>query len=229
MLKIIHTMGLPISMPLDPTAEFQPGMFAQLKIIGNDIIAGISDGTAPYGIIDDARTNAFTRTQIDEVVEVDVPQIEINDNGERVNLSEVVAFLDNPSLVHNSFTSTISVALNEVNGAIIIPAGTPLNFDFDDDGILDGFRIIVNYVYRIPNKSGDDTTLGSGKITVHYTRGIYATDQFDSKQTYPLNASLYVGLDGKLTSKQPTDNHPGIAMVTGPPSATAATLEFILF
>jgi acetyl-CoA carboxylase biotin carboxylase subunit len=46
-------------------------------------------------------------------------------------------------------------------------------------------------------------------------------------QVYPLNATLYVGLDGVLTTKQPTENHPGVAVCTGPPSATIGTVEFL--
>jgi hypothetical protein len=225
MLRVIHTNALPISFPLDPSAEFEPGMLAQLKLIGNDIVAGVSDGTAPIGIIDDIRTQAHTKPQIDEIVEISVKSAELNDNGVLVNSEEVVGFLTNSNLVESSFTSTLNTALNPVNGAIIVEAGTPLNFDFDNDGINDGFRVIVNYIYRVASMPGDDSTVGSGRITVHYGRGFYATDQFDTRQAYPLNASLFIGLDGKFTTKQPTENHPGIAFVTGPPSAINSTLE----
>ena len=117
---------------------------------------------------------------------------------------------------------------NSSDTAITIPAGTELNNDYDGDSILDGFKIIVSYVYRITSKLGDDTTLGSSRISIWYQRAVYETDQFDTTQVYPLNCTLYVGLDGKLTSKQPTENHPGIAMCTGVPSSTQGTLEFVL-
>lgn len=228
MLKIIH---LPnphgASFPVDPTAEFEPGMLAQLKLQGNDITAGVSDGTAPLGIIDDIRTSSVTKAQVDEIVEIAVPDSEIDENGRRVSSSDVTGFLEFPNIVESSFISTIDVVLNGVNGAIIIPAGTPLNFDADDDGILDSFNVVVNYIYNVSTMPGDDSTVGSGRITVYYQRGIYATDQFDTTQAYPLNATLYVGLDGRLTTKQATQNHPGIAVVTGPPSATNGTLEFL--
>jgi hypothetical protein len=228
MLRIVHAgNSLPASWPLDPTAEFEPGMIAQLKIIGNDIICGISDGTAPLGMIDDVRTSAFSKTQIDEIVEVSVTDMELDTNGVPVNAHDEVGFLDNSQIYESSFTSTVGVILNPVNGAVIIPAGTPLNYDENEDGDFDGFKIIVNYTYRIPNMPGDDSTVGSGRVTVHYDRGFYATDQFDTRQQYSLNITLYVGLDGKMTSKQPTVNHPGVAVVTGPPSATNGTLEFI--
>jgi hypothetical protein len=221
---------MPMSLPVDPTAEFQPGVFAQLRVIGNDIVAGVSDGTAPIGIIDDARIAAFTKSQIDEIVQIQVQEssIGVDDNGKLVNTTEVSSPVSNPHIIQSSFISDVSVFLNYVNGIITVPAGTELNYDFDGDGVNDGFKIVVNYIYRISNKPGDDTTLSSGRVTIHYQRGIYATDQFDTTQVYPLNATLYIALDGALTTKQPTENHPGVAIVTGPPSATQGTLEFLL-
>lgn len=228
MLHVVHTgNALPLSLPVDPTAEFESGVVAQLKLIGNDIVAGISDGTAPFGLIDDVRTTAFTRPQNDEIVIIPVEATTVDGNGDRVNSNESVGFLEFSNVVESSFTSTMDVVLNSVNGAIIIPAGTPLNYASNGGGTYDSFRAVVTYIYRVTDKPGEDTTIGSGRITIHYHRGIYATDQYDVSQIYPINATLYVGLDGKLTTKQPTDNHPGVAFVTGPPSAVNGTLELL--
>tara|TARA_R110002110_G_scaffold125638_6_gene303888 strand:+ start:727 stop:1422 length:696 start_codon:yes stop_codon:yes gene_type:complete len=229
MLRVVHTgTGLPASYPLDPTSEFESGMVAQLKIIGNDIVAGVSDGTAPLGLIDDVRTSAFTKAQVDEVVIIEVNTLHIGEsNGVRVSLTNQNGPLEFPHINRNSFTSTLTVTLNDVNGIITVPTGTPLNYDSDGDGDFNAFKVVVSYVYRIATKPGDDSTVGSGRITVHYQRGIYATDQFDTLQLYPLNANLYVGVDGKLTTEQPTENHPAIAWVSGPPSAANGTLEFM--
>jgi hypothetical protein len=227
-LIVLHiNSSLPISYPVDPTAEFEPGVLGQLKTIGNDIVIGVSDGTAPFGIIDDVRTQAFTKAQVDEIVVVSVDLSETDSNGKLVSSADEVGFLDNPHILESSFISTISVELNHVNGAITIPAGTELNYDADGDGVNDSIKVVVNYIYRVANRPGDDSTLGTGKVTVHYSRGIYATDQFDTRQLYPLNATLYCGLDGKLTTKQPSANHPGVAFVSGPPSSANATLEFV--
>lgn len=229
MLKVIHSgNAMPISLPVDPTAEFEAGMFGQLKLIGNDIVAGVSDGTAPLGLIDDVRTIAFTKAQVDEIVVIDAGTISTDDNGNRVNANDATGVLEFPNVVEDSFTSTVSIVLNSVNGVITVPTGTEVNYDSDGDGVNDSFKVVVNYIYRVANKPGDDSTTGSGRVTLHYQRGIYATDQFDTTQIYPLNANLYVGLDGKLTTKQPTATHPGIAFVSGPPSATNGTLEFVL-
>ena len=229
MLKVIHSgNAMPLSLPVDPTSEFQPGMFAQLGLLGNDTVATVSDGSAPLGIIDDVRTVSFTKSQIDEIVIINVQNAQIDSNGSRVSSEDLTGVLEHPHINEKSFTSTVSVLLNTVNGIITVPSGTALNYDSNGDGTYDSFKIICNYIYRVSNKPGDDTTLGTGRITVHYQRGIYATDQFDTTQVYPLNSTLYVGLDGKLTSKQPTSDHPGVAICTGPPSAAISSLEFML-
>jgi hypothetical protein len=229
MLKVIHTgNALPMSLPVDPTSEFEPGMFAQLGLIGNDTVASVSDGSAPLGIIDDVRSQSFTKPQMDEITIVNVRATETDENGNLVNVEDVNGILEYPNIVEKSFTSTMSVVLNYVNGVITIPSGTELNYDADGDGVNDSFKVITNYIYKVGGIPGDDSTLGTGRVTIHYQRGIYATDQFDTTQIYPLNATLYVGRDGKLTSKQPSDLHPGVAVCTGPPSAASGTLEFML-
>lgn len=230
MLRVIHVgNALPVSYPIHPSAEFEPGMIAQLTILGNDIMVTVSDGTAPFGIIDDSRTNAFSKPQIDEIVEIVLSEsgIEIDENGYRVNSNDAIGYLKFPNIFENTFTSDVTLILNPVNAVITIPAGTRLNYDSNGNGQLDGFKVICSYIYRIANKPGDDTTLGSNRVTVYYQRGIYATDQFDTRQIYPLNATLYVGLDGRFTVKQPTQDHPGIAIVTGPPSSIDGTLELL--
>lgn len=228
MLKVVHNgSALPVSMPLEPTAEFEAGQFAQLTIIGNDIKVTVSDGTAPIGIIDDVRKSSFSRPQIDEIVYIPVRAVELNDNNERVNVDELSQALDFPNIIDNTFTSTLSVILNKVNGIITVPAGTPLNHDANNDGLYDSFKIIVSYAYRIPGYPGDDSTVGSNRVSLWYARGFYATDQYDTLEVYPLNCTLYVGLDGKLTSRQPTENHPGIAICTGPPTSPSVNLEFM--
>lgn len=229
MLKVIHSgNSLPMSLNSDPTSEFEPGMFAQLGLIGNDIVATVSDGTAPMGIIDDIRTTSFTKPMVDEIVIINSNTSQTDSNGNLVSTEDLTGVLQNPSIIETSFTSTLSVILNSVNGIVTVPSGTELNYDSTGDGINDSFKLIVNYIYRVFGKPGDDSTLGTGRMTIHYQRGIYATDQFDTTQVFPLNATLYVGLDGKLTSKQPTESHPGVAICTGPPTAAAGTLEFML-
>jgi len=228
MLRLVQIGNtLPLSYPVDPTSEFQAGQIAQLKVIGNEIVCGVSDGTAPLGIIDEINTSAFTKASIDEVVVI--PAVGVHDGyGNYVSAIDVMKDMINPSIVRSSFTSDVEgLILNDRNGILIAPAGTPLNYDSDGDGIPDSIRAIVSYIYRINNIPGDNTTIGSGRITVWFARGIFETDQFDPKARYVTNATLFCNGEGMLTTEQPTPNHPGIAMVTGPPTGLNETLELL--
>lgn len=229
MLRLIQVGNtLPLSFPVDPTSTFQPGQIAQLKVIGNEIVCGVSDGTAPLGIIDDVNTSAFTSPVRDEVVTI--PAIAVSDGYQLVAAMDTKGELRFPNVVRSSFVADVEgLVLNDVNGILTVPAGTPLNFDSDGDGILDSVRTIVNYVYRIANVPGDNTTAGSGRITVWFQRGIFETDQYDTTQRYVVNATLFVNEDGLLTTAQPSAGHPGVAMVTGPPTGIIETLEFVWF
>jgi hypothetical protein len=50
---------------------------------------------------------------------------------------------------------------------------------------------------------------------------------FESNQRYPLNSVLFVSENGKLTTSQPNDNYPGVALTVGPPTAALSSLEFL--
>lgn len=231
MLKPIQIgNSLAFSYPVDPSAVFEAGMIAELKIIGNDIVCGVSSGLAPIGIIDDVNTKAYSQPQVDEEVifgpELIGPPV-VGPGGQLVTATDNLAVLQNPSIIKNSFVSNYPVVINYRNGVAKIPAGSFLNYASIVGGTLDSIRIIVSYLYQVPDLPGDNTTLGSGRVTVWFQRSIWQTDQYDTTQGYPLNATLFCGLDGKLTTKQPTPNHPGIAIVTGPPTANSILLEFI--
>lgn len=228
MLKVIQSGNtLPISYPVDVSSTFQPGQIGQMKLVGQDIVVGLSDGTAPLGIIDDIRTRAFTQTIYDEVVILRGVDIE-TDGYNFYTGSDVKQELKNGGLLANSFVADYDeLILNPINGILTLPAGSKLNWDENGDKLNDSVKTIVNYVYQVPNLPGDDTTIGSNRITIWFQRGIFATDQFDPIQRYPLNATLFVNEEGKFTTKQLTENHPGVAMVLGPPSALDGTLEFL--
>lgn len=227
MLKLVQVgNSLPVSYPVNTASEFEPGMIAQLSLQGNNLVCGVSDGRAPFGIIDDFKTRAFTAPAIDEIVFASAPAID--HNGVLVTPIDIRQELKNPNVIPSSFiTSPVDVALIPRNGVVVFPAGTPLNFDLDGDGIPDSIRTVVSYTYQIPNVSGDDSTLGSGRITVWFQRGIFQTDMYESNQRYPINNILFVSENGRLTTSQPSDDYPGVAMVTGPPSASFGTLEFL--
>lgn len=228
MLRIIQAgNALPFSYPVDPSATFQQGNIGQLKLIGQDIVVGLSDGTAPIGIIDDIRTNAFYQPAVDEIVIIEANGIYTdgyNFYTERAAKQE----LKNASIQSSSFMADYEgLLLNSINGVLTLPADSILNFDNDGDGTYDSVKVVCNYVYQVPSLPGDDSTIGSNRATIWFQRGIFATDQFDTLQRYPLNATLFVNAEGKLTTRQITANHPGVAIVCGPPSAMVTDLEFM--
>lgn len=219
--------ALPLSYPVDSSSIFEPGMVAQLSLFGNDIVAGLSDGLSPIGIIDDARSAAFTRPSFDEVVVIQCTGV-LDAYGRYISTTDAKQELRNAGVVASSFVADYEhLILNPVNGVLTAPAGSVLNFDLDGDGKPDSIKTVVSYVYTIPNLPGEDTTIGSNRMTIWFTRGIYATDQFDTTQKYPLNAALFVNEEGKLTTRQATPEHPVVGMVTGPPSALMSSIEFL--
>jgi hypothetical protein len=229
MLRLVQVgNSLPFTFPVDPSAEFQPGMIAQLTVMGNNVVCGVSDGTVPLGIIDDVKTNAFYAPSVDEIIIAGPIAGVMGPGGDLVAPNDVKAELENPNISSSSFTSDpVDVELIPRNGVIKFLAGTPLNFDADGDGIPDSIRTRVNYTYQVPNVPGDDSTQGSGRVTVWFQRAIMQTDQFETNQRYPVNASLFVSEEGKLTTRQPTLEHPGVAIVTGTPTSVFGSLEFL--
>lgn len=228
MLRLVQTgNALPASFICDPSAEFQPGMIAELTVLGNQVMATVSNGTAPVGVIDDIKTRAFTNVSWNEVVIV--PAVGVSSGGSLVTPVDIKAELKRPNIVGSSFNSTVNVVLNPVNGVITFLAGTPLNFDLTGSGQPNAIRTVVNYTYQVANIPGDDSTQGSGRVTVWFQRMFFQTDQFETNQTYPVRANLYVSEMGLLTTRRPSNLHPAVAMVTAPPSPLNSMIECLWF
>jgi len=228
MLRLIQIgNNLPWTYPVDSTSVFLPGMIGQLKVMGNDIVIGLSDGLAPLGILDDVRSTAFTRPSVDEIVVI-VPAASQQDAyGRWISVGDAKKELENPNITASSFVADYDdLIVNVVNGVLTLPAGSFLNYD-SGSGHFDSVKTIVNYVYQVPDLPGDDTTIGSNRVTIWFTRGLYATDQYDTTQRYAVNTPLFVNEEGKLTSRQATANHPAVALCTAPPSALVGNLEFM--
>jgi hypothetical protein len=219
---------LPASFICDPSCEFQPGMIAELTVIGNQVMATVSNGTAPIGVIDDIKVRAFTNVSWNEVVIVTAIGVP-GPNGMLVTNYDIKAELRKPNILATSFLSDISVVLNPVNGVITFLAGTPLNYDLTGTGTPNAIRAIVNYTYQVPNIPGDDSTQGSGRMTVWFNRLFCQTDQYETNQQYPVRANLYCSECGLLTTRRPSAIHPAIAMVTAPPSPFNPMIELLYF
>ena len=230
MLRLVFTSNqLPASLMLDPSAEFEPGMIGEYTVIGNQVMVTVSSGIAPLGIIDDMRIKAFSAVSWNEIVIVPVSNPIVGPGGVPVIAVDIKAELIHPNVVTNSFLSTVDVTLNPINGVITFIAGTPLNFDLTGSGVPNAIRTVVNYTYYVANVPGDDSTAGSGRVTVWISRGIYQTDKYETNQLYPVRANLYVSESGLLTTRKPTAKHPAVAMVSSPPQSINPMLEFLWY
>lgn len=228
MLRVIQSgNSLPFSFIVDPSAEFEPGMIAQLNVSGNTVVCGVSDGRAPIGVIDEIRTRAFTAPSWNEFVITPATGV-LSPGGQLVTPIDIVVPLKNPNVIQSSFTSSIALILTPRNGIVTFPAGTPLNFDSCGSGQPDSIRAVVNYRYQIPNIIGDDSTIGAGRMAVWFQRMIFETDVYETNQVYPLNANLFVSEMGLLTTRQVSPHHPAIALCIGPPSSVLGTLQCVL-
>jgi hypothetical protein len=229
MLRLVQVGNtLPANFIVDPSAEFQPGQIAELTVIGNQVMATVSNGTAPIGVIDDIKTKAFTNVSWNEVVIV--PAVGVaGPGGTIVTPIDIKAELRKANIVSASFTSTTDVVLNPTNGVITFLAGTPLNFDLMGTGSPNAIRTIVNYTYYVANIPGDDSTAGSGRITVWFNRMFFQTDQYETNQQYPVRANLYVSETGFLTTRRPSSIHPAVGMVTAPPTPMNPMIEVLWF
>jgi hypothetical protein len=218
MLRLIQTgYSLPTDFPIDPSAEFMPGSIAELTVIGNQVMITVSSGTAPFGIFDDIKTKAFTAVSWAETIAV--PAVGVpGPNNTLVTPIDVKAELKHAYIVPRSFISTVPVALNEINGIITFPAGTPLNFDAYGQEQPNSLRTIVNYSYKVANIPGDDSTLASGRATVWFSRMLFSTSQFETSQVYPVKSNVYCSETGLFTTRRPSPIHPAIGMVIAPPS-----------
>jgi len=229
MIRLVQVGNtLPVSFICDPSAEFQPGQIAELTIIGNQVMCTVSNGTAPIGVIDDIKTKAFTNVSWYEVVIV--PDVAaIGPNNTVVTPIDIKAELRRPNIVPASFNSTVNVVLNPVNGLVTFVAGTQLNFDLTGAGSPNAIRAVVNYTYQVANIPGDDSTAGSGRMTVWFERMFFQTDQYETNQQYPLRANLYVSEVGFLTTRRPSPIHPAVAMVTAPPTPMNPMIELLWY
>lgn len=229
MLRLVQVgNALPTSCIIDPSAEFQPGMIAELTVISNQVMATVSNGTAPLGLIDDIKTKAFSNVSWNEVIIV--PAVGVpGPGGSLITPVEIKAELKRPNIIPSSFNSTVDVVLNPINGIITFPVGTILNFDATGAGTANAIRAIVNYTYYVANIPGDDSTTGSGRVTIWYSRMFAQTDMYETNQQYPVRANLYVSELGFLTTRKPSSIHPAVAMVTAPPTPMSPFIEFLWF
>jgi hypothetical protein len=230
MLRLVQVFNsIPFSWPVDYSAQFQPGQVGQLTIIGNQVVGTVSNGLSPLFVIDDIKTRSFSAVSFDEtVITPPILNPAINGNNQLVLPYDLKLELKNPNILPQSFISIpIPIALIPRNGVVCVPAGTPLNYDLLGTGTPNAVKTLVRYAYQIPNIIGDDSTVGSQRVTGWVSRFIGATDCFATTEQYPVNSNLFVDEYGFFTTRQPYPNSPAVAITIGPPSVIDSTLEFL--
>ncbi len=230
MLKIKHKgNSVPFSYPLSPSGEFQAGQLAQLTSIGNNVMATVSDGSAPFALIDDTRTQAFSNNVLDEQIIVRIPPAgTINASGVLKSAYDIKVELKYAGIYRQTFRARqvlpgqvktgMPLILNDVNGVVTVSAGSVLNYDENKDGILDSIRFFCDYTYIIPNYMGEDTTAGTGKVTLWLGPLLIETNMCEANVSYPINAPLYVSPAGKFTTTKAKENYPAVGMVMSRPN-----------
>ncbi len=224
-LTLLMTSGMPFgTLPVDPSAVFEPGMIGGLIDIGGVTMVTVSDGVSipPFGIIDDINTSAFRRPVIDDTVIIPSPGVQTGYGG-YVSPVPVQGILRETNIIPESFAGDLPVKINAQHGTVVIPAGTQLNHK-NSNGEYDGFELICSYQYMVPDMPGDSSVAATGLITLHLFRGMFSTDMFDTTVDYLLNAPIYTGQDGKITTKV---NGPIVGMVIGTPSTLQGELTFL--
>jgi hypothetical protein len=219
-------LARPISYPVDPNAIFEGGMVAQLRVIGNDVVMGVSDGTAPFGLIDDNKTVAFSKSVIDEIVIIKAPVVQF-DGYNFVLGADTMAELAEGPLVPDTFVSDYPDLQVSNKGNVLALAGTKLNYTLPGSPTPNAIKTKVRYAYYIPNQPGEDTTKGSSRVTVWCVPGIILQTDIFEMVPYSVNATLYVSPNGKLTTEKTIPNQPGIGIVIVPPTAHNPVLEFM--
>ena len=212
------------SAPVDPSATFEAGQIAGLIEINGELFITVSNGTAipPIGIIDDNKIRAFTGTSIDEIQIV--PAASTNVGGTLVSSVDVMGSLIETNIIDSSFTANIGVVLNPKKGTFIIPAGTPLNYEDVTSGVM-GFEVVASYRFKIVDFPGNDTTDGSGQISIHFNRGIFTTNIFDTLTVYQPGSPLFVDNEGKLTAQE--TGSPMVAIALQPSTSVSNELMFM--
>lgn len=221
--------SLPMSYPVDPSAIFEPGTAMSLTVLGSQIVATTSRGDSFFGICDDSKTKSFFAVSWDEAIVVPVLNSTLNNNNQLITPIDIKAELENPNISPDSFTSiNVPVQLNARNGVITFPAGTVLNYDLLSTGSPNAIKTLVRYQYQIPNVIGEDSTLGSGQVTLWFQRMVCSVSVFESNQQYRVNSNLFINEKGQFTTRQIHPNSPCIAICTAPPSALYADLQLLL-
>jgi hypothetical protein len=237
MLRIIEVFNnLPVCVRVDSRAYFQPGQVASLKMKKGEIVAGVCDGLHPCGIIDDIRIRSNVLRMVPKpfnqvhIVPINHPSFD-EDLKQIVLAQDHSVKLNHVNIIADSFISDVPGQLKSVNGELILPKGTICNHRISpmDGGCYINYavRLTCRYAYNVPAPKMDDSTVGSGQVTLWTKNMIADTDMYDTAQEYHKYANLYVE-NSLLTTKRLDYTSKRIGIVLDVPSNDNSMLRFLL-
>jgi hypothetical protein len=208
---------------VDELATFEAGMVGQLQLSNDGLNpeVTVSDGTFPYGLFDDDKTNSFIVPHYQEPMTL---------RGTEISVLKFAPIVPDSMIIKDLLGNVLDPNLFQIyftNGALArkVPSNPP-------DNSTSGLNIVVsyqNYVQGIPEV---DSTLGSSRVSVWTISGRYGTDIFDTTASYYINDLLFAGdgvvaPKGMISTKKPSNNGPSIGSVVIPPTPTNSTLQFM--
>lgn len=98
----------------------------------------------------------------------------------------------------------------DTNNAVVVCVSDGLN----PIGIIDDIK-----------NAEDDSTIGSGRVTIWSSRMVISTDQFESQGFYANKTPLFISKNGKFTSIKPSNYSPQVGQVIQLESPTQLKLE----
>lgn len=100
------------------------------------------------------------------------------------------------------------------------------NVYFAKSNGLSPFGVLLRKI-RVIDKKTRVTKHHVGEIV--FQRCLIETHNYDTNQRYPINANLYIDIEGRFSTKQSYVNSPVVGMVTGYPSAYDSSLQLVWF
>lgn len=209
---------------VDPAASFTVGQIAKLAADsnGNPIVTPCTatSDDVPIGIFWSHKTVSFYVAVVDEAVTFTGSATTINLKHANLKGAAGTYVKVTNTVGGTAYTYTTDYTINYVNGQIIHPGSGSIGATA---------TVYISYMYKDPNQSGIDTTLGAGKVALLEDKGEVATRLYDTSVKWALtgnDAIVVCNADGIVTTKTKISDAPVIGKVTKVPTASDVELCF---
>jgi len=220
-LQPLFVQGVPEGdLFVDELATFEAGMVGQLQLSVDGVTpeVTVSDGSFPFGLFDDDKTNSFIVPHYQESISL---------HGTEISLLKFAPIVPNSVSIKDLLGNVLELSRFSIilmNGAI-----SRLVNNVPPNNSTTGLNIVVNYQSYVQGLPDVDTTLGSSRVSIWTITGRYAIDVYDTTVSYFINDPLYAGdgivaPKGVLTTKKPTRG-PTVGCVVVPPTPNHATMQ----